>query len=355
MKYIVMECHTSYAVVLSEDGRFLKAANLRYEVGQTVTKIVEMIEPESEILEIVPWEPECSKKEESKIIVFAGRRAKQIMAGLAAAAACLVVAVTSVFHLNQQTFGSVYMTINPEVRIDVNRKNVVVDIDGLNDDGEQLVEGYSYKKKQLDPVMDELVDRAIEQGFLHEGGQILLDLEAEDEQWITDKGNELKIHLDEYLTEKISVTIEVGMREEPVDEQVEISLPGESEVHETAVYHESDYGETVEAIVIPLDDFEDSPYNESYSDYEEESASDYEEELASDYEESDSDYEEADSWYEEESASDYGEEPASDYGEESASDYEEESVSDYEEELASDYEEEFDRDYEDIDDSDFDD
>ena len=36
MKYLIMECHMAYAVVLDEDGRFLKAANMDYEVGQTV-------------------------------------------------------------------------------------------------------------------------------------------------------------------------------------------------------------------------------------------------------------------------------------------------------------------------------
>ncbi len=36
MKYIVMECRFSYAVLLDEDGKFLKAANLGYQVGQTV-------------------------------------------------------------------------------------------------------------------------------------------------------------------------------------------------------------------------------------------------------------------------------------------------------------------------------
>lgn len=42
MKYIVMECHPGYAVVLDEEGRFLKVANLQYETGQTVTDVVEM-------------------------------------------------------------------------------------------------------------------------------------------------------------------------------------------------------------------------------------------------------------------------------------------------------------------------
>ena len=36
MKYLVMETHPAYAVMLDENGRFLKAANLRYQVGETV-------------------------------------------------------------------------------------------------------------------------------------------------------------------------------------------------------------------------------------------------------------------------------------------------------------------------------
>ena len=47
MKYLVMECHPAYAVVLTEDGRFLKAANMHYEVGQTVTEIIQLHLPES--------------------------------------------------------------------------------------------------------------------------------------------------------------------------------------------------------------------------------------------------------------------------------------------------------------------
>ena len=40
MNYLVMEVHPAYAVVLDEEGRFLKAANLRYQVGDTVRDIV---------------------------------------------------------------------------------------------------------------------------------------------------------------------------------------------------------------------------------------------------------------------------------------------------------------------------
>ena len=47
MKYLVMETHPAYAVVLDEEGRFLKAANLRYQVGDTVQDIVELRQPRS--------------------------------------------------------------------------------------------------------------------------------------------------------------------------------------------------------------------------------------------------------------------------------------------------------------------
>ena len=41
MKYLIMECHMAYAVVLDEDGRFLKAANRtdgRYHYGNRRTR-----------------------------------------------------------------------------------------------------------------------------------------------------------------------------------------------------------------------------------------------------------------------------------------------------------------------------
>ena len=46
MKYMVMECHTGYAVLLDEEGRFWKAADLHYEVGQTVENPVLMKQPQ---------------------------------------------------------------------------------------------------------------------------------------------------------------------------------------------------------------------------------------------------------------------------------------------------------------------
>ena len=44
MSYLVMEVHPAYAVVLDQEGRFLKAANLHYQVGELVEQIVPLRE-----------------------------------------------------------------------------------------------------------------------------------------------------------------------------------------------------------------------------------------------------------------------------------------------------------------------
>ena len=246
MKYIVMECHLSYAVVLDENGRFLKVANRHYEVGQTVTDIIEMQVPQS-----VPQKKKTNKW----------------MYSLAAMAACLVLVVTSVFQIGQMTYASVYMTINPEVRIDVNRNDVVVGLDGINPDGDDLITGYDYRKKDLDLVMDELVDRAIDMGYLHEGGQISLVLDADSDEWVIAHSDTLTSNLNEHLNEKLSVTIEVTDKKEQSNQVIIPVAPEESD------YGESDYRDADQPTMPPVSsqpadsNYGDSSYDEGETDY----------------------------------------------------------------------------------------
>lgn len=208
MKYMVMECQFSYAVVLDEDGNFLKVANRHYHVGQMVTDVIEMQTPD------IQGQP--VKKRKYKWLY-----------SLAAAAACLVLVAAPLLRMGQMPYASVYMAINPEVRIDVNRKDVVVGLEGANADGDNLIGNYSYKRKPLNLVLDELVDRAIETGFLHEGGRITLVLDAEDGGWAEDKEVSIRTHLDEYLRGKMSVTIEVRdkVSQDAVSQKYEVVIP----------------------------------------------------------------------------------------------------------------------------------
>lgn len=197
MRYVVMECHTSYAVVLAEDGRFLNVANMHYEVGQTVTDVFEMLLPA----------PASVK-----------RRRRHWIAITVAAAICLITLLVGVLFYLRLPYASVYMSINPTVRIDVKKDNTVIDIKGMNPDGILLIDDYSYENKQLDVVAEELVDLAVEMDYLSNGGEIRLALDAENDKWETYTGNELKHILDEHLDEKLLVTIRLDDDDDDYDD-----------------------------------------------------------------------------------------------------------------------------------------
>ena len=284
MKYRVMECHPGYAVVLDEEGRFMKVANLQYETGQTVTDVIEM--------EIPQAAPQKKNKR------------KRWICSAAAMAACLAVAAASILQTERITYASVYMMINPEVRIDVNRKDVVVGLEGANADGEELIEDYSYQKKELDLVMDELVDRAIDMGYLHEGGQISLTLDAENDEWIVDHNDMLGQHLAEHMNNIMSVTIEVDGE---VKQSNIFTIPV---IPETDDYEEDDYGDdtvspdpsaaentpasanpSASADTPAVSEGGDSGYDDGQTDYGDQSDDDSDDDGQSEYQSSDDDSE----------------------------------------------------------------
>ena len=186
MKYLVMECGKGYAVVLDQEGRFLKAADRGYQVGQTVTEVFPLKQERKPVRWLYP---------------------------LIAAAACVVLLITALFQ-NQAPYASVYLTINPAVKIDVGRKDLVVGLSGVNQDGRDLIEGYSYRDKDLDMVMDELVNMAIGKGYLHEGGKISLSFDAKSGEWVTQKSADLQRQIQDHFSGQ-QIQVEVVDRADP--------------------------------------------------------------------------------------------------------------------------------------------
>lgn len=188
MSYIVMECHSTYAILLDEEGRFLKAANLHYEVGQTVFDPVLMREEKTNT--------------QSLTIRFIG--------GIAAIAACFLLLIGIGYYQNHiAAYSSIYLVINPEVQMDLNRQGVVVALTGTNEDGIALLEGYNSKGKDKVTVADELIDRAIEMGFLSEGGQVSFSIDTPDDVLFQEYGVELRSNITEHLDGRITITVEI--------------------------------------------------------------------------------------------------------------------------------------------------
>ena len=272
MSYLVMECHPGYVILLDEEGRFLKAANLRYETGQTVYDPVLMKETPERQRHTVRW----------------------ISSGIAAIAACFLLFFGIGYYQNYlQPYSSIYLTINPEVQMDLNRQGTVVGLTGANEDGETLLEGYDGKGKDKITVADELIDRAIEMGFLSEGGRVSFSIDSPDEALFQEYGTELRTKVTEHLDGRITITIEItnhqdGQGQEspensssstpsqPSSSQPESTLPSSSEPSRPAVtpptssnatdYDDTDYGPNNDGVT-DYNDTDYGPNNDGVTDY----------------------------------------------------------------------------------------
>ena len=114
------------------------------------------------------------------------------------------------------------MAINPEVSMEVNRLDRVVSLEGENEDGEALVEGFGYYGRTVDEVSDDLADRAEEQGYLEDGGTIELSVESDDEEWKVATEDRLVVELEVHLEHRIIVVAvgDSGGSEEPPAQSV---------------------------------------------------------------------------------------------------------------------------------------
>lgn len=184
MTYLVMENHASYTIVMDEAGDFQKVANLGYSIGETLTHV--------------------------QTIRRSGALSKPIGIFLGAVAASLVLFVVGLLQFMSLNFATVTLKINPEVRIGVMRDDKVRELKGLDQEGMHLISGYSYKDKPLTIVIDELIDRAMAMGYLQEGGMLSLNLDSRDRDWLDEHNEALIRHLNEYMRDKMDVTINVG-------------------------------------------------------------------------------------------------------------------------------------------------
>ena len=86
--------------------------------------------------------------------------------GALAAAACLCLGFFGYWQPNFVPYGTLRIQINPTWSLSVSKTDRVLDLRGLNADGEALLEGLDLKGEDSDDAVEELVERALEQGYL---------------------------------------------------------------------------------------------------------------------------------------------------------------------------------------------
>ena len=159
------------------------------------------------------------------------KRVNRVIRLAASLAACICVAVFGVYEYQYffLPYGTIQMQINPDVEMTLSRSGRVLDLYGINEDGNTLIDGYDYEGKDEYTVTDELTDRAIDLGFLDDGGQVALLVISKNTEWADtlekDLVDELNEHLKQYdLTINVSVgTIDADILEEP--QSITIPIP----------------------------------------------------------------------------------------------------------------------------------
>ena len=248
-----MEVHPAYAVVLDEEGRFLKAANLRYQVGDTVRDIVELRRPKEKRPAL--WKP---------------------LSGVAGLAACLCIVFFGYYQPNFVPYGALRIQINPDVELTLSRTDRVLELEGLNEDGQVLIEGYDYGGKDREDVTEELVERAIDLGYLSGGETVSITVTSADADWQAREEQAAREGLEERYGETIVIQIGPADGEPPATEVVIPVTPPEPEptpepspeqADPPVVPDDTDYGPNADGVT----DYEppdDGPYVDGVTDYE---------------------------------------------------------------------------------------
>ena len=206
MNYLVLETHPAYAVLLDEEGRFLKAANLRYQVGDTVQEIVELRPTQKKSVSL--WKP---------------------ISALTGLAACLCLVFFGYYQPNFTPYGALRIQINPDVELTLSRTDRVLELEGLNPDGQSLINGYEFGGKDRVEVTEELVDRAIAMGYLSSGETVSITVSSADADWQAKEEQEARSDLEERYGETIVIQIGPAAEELPAEEVVIPVAPSEPE------------------------------------------------------------------------------------------------------------------------------
>ena len=178
MNYLVLETHPAYAVLLDERGRFVKAANRGYRVGDRVQ------------------DPVCCRRPGAPVPF---RYSEIARGGLF----CLV--FFGYYQPNFTAYGTLRLQINPEVELALSRTDRVLSLRPRNADGAALIEGCDLTGQTGAQAADILVDRAFALGYLEDGGAVAVDVLGGDEEWQAETGSSVQQVLETHYAETIVV------------------------------------------------------------------------------------------------------------------------------------------------------
>lgn len=173
MKATVVEIKNKAAVLLQEDGIFIKMNAGNYQVGD----VVNMSEMKT------------------------GRRDRRRLGSVAAAAAVAVLMGTGVYVYADPAY-YVSVDVNPGINMEVNRFDRVIGFEAANEDAALVLEGLSLTNRNVEEALNLAVNRISEMGYFEDGGEVLISTSSEDEEVAETAAENLDEAVEEEMEEK---------------------------------------------------------------------------------------------------------------------------------------------------------
>ena len=85
----------------------------------------------------------------------------------------IIVGVIGLIMYNNKTFSTIVMDINPSIEINLNRNGKVLKVIPLNADANDIIVG-DFKGKKLDDVVEVIIEKVIEKGYVNENEVVIL-------------------------------------------------------------------------------------------------------------------------------------------------------------------------------------
>lgn len=205
MKYMVMECGKGRAVLMDEEGRFVFAANLGYEVGQSVTDPILLKETD---------------RKNNGIIVM------RTIACAAASIAILCAPCYSYYARNLKPCSAITITSHAAISMELNRDGRVIRLQSDSDYGKELIEKYDIKGKDKLEAANEILQIEKSDGYLSEGDTVDVYIESKDDAAYDSYKTEFEAELPK-LDIKVNVHEKEHKKPEPLpkEEKHEIEKP----------------------------------------------------------------------------------------------------------------------------------
>lgn len=203
---------------------------------QEVAQESEHFEADNSNKESTKLQEQFYKKTQNVPIPIKRKKTGGFLYAIAAIIACLIFGIGLLFYNEYMIYASVYISINPEVKIDVNKKDIVINLEGINTDGAVLIQEYDFAKKDIETVVDELMEIAIEKGYLQKGANVKLILESSHVEWTQEHRDSLNAQISKFLSGlSADMNITVELEETEVDSNTSVDGTNSDELNTDGV------------------------------------------------------------------------------------------------------------------------